>query len=351
MLESLKNLLGPIVVTGHTGFKGTWLMLLLEGLGIRSVGISLPAKPNSMYERLKMNSRFEEHFIDMTDIVHLEKILIKVNPSAIIHLAAESLVFNSYSHPYETFKTNVIGTANICQLGLQISSIKSILITTTDKVYENKNQRNRFKEEDSIKGGDPYSSSKAAVESVINMWQQISNNRGGPDFISLRAGNVIGGGDYAENRLLPDIVRSIFESKELLIRNPDSTRPWQHVLDPLLGYLLALSSSLENEIPRMSAFNFATSEASQSVNWALEVVNEQRYLDKVLKFKISPKTYYESNYLDLDASKAKEMLSWASKWSQREAIERTIAWWYKVIREKRDPYEVSIQEIREYLYS
>ena len=349
MFESLKNLSGPIVITGHTGFKGTWMMLLLEELGIDFVGISLPAKKNSMYERLNLGGRFKEYLLDITNFENLEKKMHEIKPTAIIHLAAQSLVNNSYDFPYETFRSNVLGTANICQTALELDVVDSVLIATTDKVYENQNQQKKFIESDSIKGGDPYSSSKAAVESVINMWQQISEARGGPDYISLRAGNVIGGGDYAENRLMPDIIRSLFETKNLEIRNLNSTRPWQHVLDPLFGYLLTLSNSLNKQIPRMSAFNFATDEVSQSVEWALEIVNENRYVNRSLKFELSLSSRYESKYLDLDATKAKEMLSWSSKWSQREAVDRTITWWYKVLRENLNPYEASIQEVREFL--
>lgn len=349
MLDSLKNLSGPIVITGHTGFKGTWMMLLLEELGIDFVGISLPAKKNSMYERLHLGDRYKEYLLDITNIKNLEKTLKKIKPVAIIHLAAQSLVLNSYDFPYETFQTNVLGTANICQSALEIDEINSVLIATTDKVYENKNQQIRFIESDSIAGGDPYSSSKAAVESVINMWQQISEARGGPDYISLRAGNVIGGGDYADNRLMPDIIRSLFEGKTLEIRNPKSTRPWQHVLDPLFGYLLALSKSIDKTIPRMSAFNFATVELSASVEWALEVVNKNKFVNEKLKYKTIPGSKHESTFLNLDSSKAKKTLSWNSKWNQKEAINRTIDWWYKVKKKKMNPLLISSQEIYEFL--
>ncbi len=351
MLSGLKNLPGPIVVTGHTGFKGTWLMLLLQELGVEFVGISLPAQTNSLYDRLNLRDRFKEYFLDICDFPKLEEVIKKIQPSAIIHLAAQSLVINSYAQPFETFRSNVLGTANVCQAGFEVKSINSILVATTDKVYENKGLQMKFREEDSIKGSDPYSSSKAAVESVINMWQQISISQEGPNYISMRAGNVIGGGDYAENRLLPDIIRSLFESGELRIRNPESTRPWQHVLDPIFGYLLVLSKSFEKTMPRMASFNFATTELSQSVRWALEVVNNHSYIKGRLKFSYVPNSTYESKYLDLDPSKAIQMLGWRPKWSQKEAIDRTITWWHKLLKENQDPYKLSIKEVREFLDS
>ena len=252
--ESLRRLPGPILVTGHTGFKGTWLTLLLETLGIRVVGISLPPESDSLYSLMARKNKIEEKFIDIRNLSDLHRTIQKFSPSAVLHMAAQPLVLESYESPLLTFETNVSGSANLFQSCLETSSVKSIGVITTDKVYKNLGSGRAFTESDPLEGRDPYSASKVGTESVVTAWREISLNNSGPQIFSLRAGNVLGGGDRATNRLLPDIVKSKLYGSPLLVRNPRSTRPWQHVLDPLHGYLLALEKSLSNEIA--PAYNF-----------------------------------------------------------------------------------------------
>jgi CDP-glucose 4,6-dehydratase len=215
-------------------------MLLLEKLSIEAVGVSLPPEKDSLYSRAGMEGRRNEYFQDIRDSHELSRIFGKVAPSAIIHLAAKSLVVDAYEYPFETFTSNVSGTINVLDAARNTSSVLTVGAVTTDKVYENLKQSRPFLEQDKISGNEPYSSSKAAMEMVVLGWQQLFHQYGGMYPVSLRAGNVIGGGDFSANRLLPDVVRALNTTTPIQVRNPSSVRPWQHVLDPLYGYLLAL---------------------------------------------------------------------------------------------------------------
>ena len=252
--SGLKALSGPVLITGHTGFKGTWMTLLLEELGIETVGVSLPPTKDSLYGRLERKGAIKEEFVDIRDFKSLGNVVRELNPSAVFHMAAQPLVMESYKTPRETFETNVMGTANLLSAALAVRSIQAISVITTDKVYRNENTGRRFLESDPLAGKDPYSASKVGTEAVVSAWQQIVDVEGGPRIISVRAGNVIGGGDFAENRIIPDLVRGIISGKPVKIRNPRSTRPWQHVLDPLCGYVQSIEYSLSGGKTRQ--FNF-----------------------------------------------------------------------------------------------
>jgi CDP-glucose 4,6-dehydratase len=328
--SGLKALSGPVLITGHTGFKGTWMTLLLEELGIETVGISLPPTKDSLYERLERNGVIEEEFVDIRDFESLGKAVTRFKPSAIFHMAAQPLVMESYKTPRETFETNVMGTANLLSAALNIKSILAVTVITTDKVYKNENTGRRFLESDPLAGKDPYSASKVGTEAVVSAWQQIVEVEGGPRFISVRAGNVIGGGDFAENRIIPDLVRGIILGKPVEIRNPMSTRPWQHVLDPLYGYVQALEYSLSNAQSRQ--FNFGPTENSLSVESVIDIFAKEfpdslkltiNHFDKVKKM--------ESIELDLDSTLASRELNWSPKFNQVQAISNTAQWWKKVL--------------------
>ncbi len=308
----------PILVTGHTGFKGTWLTLMLRELGIHVVGFSLKAKPNSMYERLGLEGAVPEIFADIRDEEKLGNFLEIHKPSAIFHLAGQPLVIESYKDPKGTFDTNVMGTANLLKHAEKISNLEAVLVTTTDKVYRNENTGHRFIESDPLQGIDPYSASKVATEAVIKAWQGMS--RGSLRLISARSGNVIGGGDYSADRVIPDCVRAYETSSLLSIRNPGSVRPWQHVLEPLAGYLLALGYGKD------AAYNFGPSEKMDLT--VLEVVEEFR---EQFKFEYQliheNEIHYESSLLSLDSSFAQERLNWRPTYTQKEAIKLTANWW------------------------
>ncbi len=343
--EALRRLPGPVLVTGHTGFKGTWLTLLLERLNIPVVGISLPPEPDSLYSILDRKNKIEENFIDIRNLGDLQNTIQKFTPSAVLHMAAQPLVLESYESPLSTFETNVIGTANLLQSCLKTNSVETIGVITTDKVYKNLGSGRAFIESDPLEGRDPYSASKVGAESVITAWREISNRGGGPQIFSLRAGNVIGGGDRANHRLLPDIVKSKLYEKPLLVRNPQSARPWQHVLDPLHGYLLALEKSMKNEIS--PAYNFGPAAKSLTVENVINIANKAWGNSiEVKKSDNSKNDKYEAGDLAIDASLSHKELGWSPIWSQEGAVTSTINWWKQVSTGGLTAYQSCLHDIR-----
>jgi CDP-glucose 4,6-dehydratase len=342
-LSELVN--GPVLITGHTGFKGAWLTMLLQKIGIEVVGFSLPPLEDSLYSRVNMLGGIEEHFGDIRDVTEVSSVIKKFNPVAIMHLAAQPLVLESYNSPTETFDINCMGTANILQSGTLTKSVKSIIVVTTDKVYENNNLGIPFKEDDPLKGKDPYSSSKVAAEAAISAWQQIAISDLGPKIISVRAGNVIGGGDLAKNRLIPDLIRSLLNKTTVEIRNPKSTRPWQHVLDPLCGYIKVLNSSFSGEID--SAFNFGPGEKSLEVQEVIDIAQKAWPNMFQVSIQNSQEPKYEAFSLELDSKRSNEKLGWIPGWSQSEAIKKTITWWKNLIVKDNSPIDLCNLDINE----
>ena len=330
-VDGLKSIDGPILVTGHSGFKGTWLTLLLERLGIETVGYSLPPASDSIFARIGRGGTISECFADIRDVSTLSKFIRSQKPSAIIHMAAQPLVLDSFINPRYTFETNVMGTANLLESAFECSSVRNVVVVTTDKVYRNSDDaRLFFKESDALEGKDPYSASKVGAEAVVAAWQTISKVSGGPNVISVRAGNVIGGGDYAVNRLLPDIIRSFISGEDIVLRNPKSTRPWQHVLDPLVGYLGALMYAHRGG--QVRAFNFGPTGKNLSVlevtelalsNWSQEVKGN-------LKIENSQKPF-ESEYLQLNSELGHKLLGWSPTLSQSQSVVSTLNWWNKTL--------------------
>jgi CDP-glucose 4,6-dehydratase len=349
-LKNLSNLEGPILVTGHTGFKGTWLTFLLEELGLSVIGISKEPLKESLYELANRKAKIPEIYSDLCEIDNVENFLRDHKPSVIFHLAAQALVLESYKNPLETFKTNVMGTVNILDIAYRTDFVKSIVISTTDKVYENLDTGKLFVETDALKGKDPYSASKVGTEAVITAWQQIRRIHGGPQITAVRAGNVIGGGDLAENRLMPDIARGLKKGTKVEIRNSASTRPWQHVLDPLVGYVLVSESHFMDK--EIDSINFGPTEKSISVKEVCDIVS--KITDDKINFQFSEiktndMSQQESILLDLDSTKAQKELGWRPNWSQREAIEVTIKWWQEVLDNSVDPRAACLGDIRKLL--
>jgi CDP-glucose 4,6-dehydratase len=341
ILRVKQKLNSPVLLIGHTGFKGTWLTLLLEKLGVNLTGISLPADKASIYSNLNRYGKIHEYFQDIRDANQTEKLIRKIKPKYIIHLAAQPLVLNSYKVPRETFETNVMGTVNILDAALKIDECEHIVISTTDKVYKNDDSGQRFTEDSAFGGKDPYSWSKVGTEAAIGAWQQIVSVNGGPKITSVRAGNVIGGGDQAENRLLPDLVKSFSSNSNILLRNPQSTRPWQHALDPLWGYVLALTS--ESTEP---AFNFSPDGKSLTV---LEVANiaASTWGSNMNIETESQQSKIESNILELNSSLASTTLNWKNKWSQENAVISTVSWWKSIQENKLSPVEACDANLEE----
>ena len=346
LISHLKESGSSVLLTGHTGFKGTWLTLLLERLGIEVFGYSLEPDKSSLYCRLGRTGKVIEVFDDIRNYNKLKEFMSKVQPTFVIHMAAQPLVLESYDRPKETFDVNVMGTINLLEISRIVESIKIVGVVTTDKVYKNTGSGRRFIESDQLEGSDPYSASKVATESAIKAWSAIKSTGNNPRIVSLRAGNVIGGGDLANNRLIPDIIKGFQLGKKVEIRNSMSTRPWQHVLDPLFGYLAAIEHALHDDSAR--AFNFGPSEGSLSVGKVVDIASkilnvEFDLIDNGLPLK------YESKFLDLDSSLAREQLGWSPSWSQEEAITSTINWWQKVLVQKGDPYTLCLEDIEKRL--
>jgi CDP-glucose 4,6-dehydratase len=344
-LEKLKNLHRPVMITGHTGFKGTWLTLLLESQGIEVSGLSLHPEEDSLYSRLERNGKIHENFVDIRDFNSVNSVINSVKPSVIFHMAAQPLVLQSYIDPRGTFETNVMGTANILESVSGLKNRSYVVAITTDKVYENHETGRKFREEDKLQGKDPYSASKVGTESVVAAWKNIWKVNDSHKICSVRAGNVIGGGDFAKDRLIPDIIRGIQDQTAIEIRNPASSRPWQHVLDPLSGYVFAAGALLDEM--NLDGVNFGPTEQSLSVRSVIDIAEED--FRGQVKFFVSTKQTeqtLESGLLDLDSSLARTKLGWAPKWNQEEAIHLTFSWWKNVLSGVNSATEACNQDIK-----
>ena len=344
----LVNLPGPIFLTGHTGFKGTWMTLLLQKLGIEVVGIALPSTNESLFSKVEDSMFSISEYLDIRDRNAVNQVFAKYRPSAVIHLAAQPLVLESYAQPRETFETNVMGTVNVLEACFRTETVKSIIVATTDKVYRNFELDINFCETDALEGKDPYSASKVAVESVVNAWNQIAKVKGGPPVVAVRAGNVIGGGDWASNRLLPDIIRGFISGGPIEIRNPTNTRPWQHVLDPLVGYLLALEANIDSQ--KFTSINFGPSDENLSVAQVVEIATSVWENKIEVNYRENSRLdFREARSLNLDSNFAKEHLNWNPQITQKEAVASTVNWWKRVSFRESTAIDECNQTITDYL--
>ncbi len=345
--NALQKLPGPVLITGHTGFKGTWMTLLLQHLGIPVIGYSLKPEKDSLYSRAKLNGQIPEKFGDIRSYKKLKNFITSHQPSVIVHMAAQPLVLESYKIPLETFDVNVMGTANVLDISFNIKSVQAVLVVTTDKVYKNDNNAPGFIESDPLEGNDPYSASKVGTESAVKAWQKISEVSGGPKVFSVRAGNVIGGGDYARNRLIPDLVRSVLIKKEdIVLRNSESTRPWQHVLDPLVGYISALDLSLKGTSE--SSYNFGPLETSLPVAKVAERFIKLSKSNLQIRFEKSVRIQ-EATSLNLNIDKSRAILNWSCQWDQIRSVDLSFNWWAKVLNQGMSSKEACLEDIREFL--
>jgi CDP-glucose 4,6-dehydratase len=338
-----------ILVTGHTGFKGFWLSTLLEAIGAEVVGLSDGYRDTSLYALAKPKHQMAEHFIDIRNRKSIESYFQSNDYDAIFHLAAQPLVLESYKDPLTTFETNVLGTANIISSATQNPRVKFILVITTDKVYENDDSGTPFSEGARLGGHDPYSASKAAAEIIASSLRGISE-KDGPQIITARAGNVIGGGDDSPNRLIPDLVRSLSENLPISIRNPASTRPWQHVLDPLAGYLRIGELCLEGK-PVSHAYNLGPGKSDHfSVEEVCAAVGKSWGSHPNIQGAPQDWSQFrEAKLLSLDSSLAERELGWRNKLSTAEAIEWTVEW-EKIVREyKGNPLEQTRKQVERFL--
>ena len=334
-----------ILITGHTGFKGSWLALLLKELGVEVIGLSMPPKqPQSLFSQARINSVMtHDYFVDIRDAAKVEKIFQHLNIDYVFHLAAQAFVRNSIQNPLESITTNVTGTANILIASLASKTVLGVTNVTTDKVYENFEAREPFKESDRLGGNNPYSASKAAVELISTSLTYSCNPRNIP-VTMVRAGNVIGGGDWGEDRLVPDLVRSLYSNSKLLIRNPNATRPWQHVLDCLYGYMLVAQSHFEgkNDGPRAINFGPGKSMAVMELIRHFEVAFDRRAAIEISKSNIP-----ENNWLELNSQLANDYLGWQTSFSTLVAVTQT-AEWYSRFERGKDAQEMMREEIEKF---
>ena len=324
------------------------MTFLLEHLNVPVVGYSLPAEKGSLFDRAERKGAIPEAFADIRDYGTLEMFIDQHKPSKIIHMAAQPLVLKSYENPRETFDINVMGTVNVLDIAFKKDYIKEIVIVTTDKVYRNDNSGRAFIESDPLEGKDPYSASKVGTEAVVVSWQQLAKVIGGPKVISVRAGNVIGGGDFAENRIIPDLIRGIALNRSVQIRNMESSRPWQHVLDPLIGYIFLISRM--GELSNTQSLNFGPKEKSLTVSKVVEIAKE---VFPSLDVKVTPKGHalnqIESQVLSIDSNQAFDLLGWKTYLTQELAITKTFEWWKSYFSNDVAAEELCRTEIQTYV--
>lgn len=336
-----------VFLTGHTGFKGSWMSLWLNDLGADVHGYSLaPITEPSLFELSKVSTRIHSVLGDIRDFEKLQKAIKECNPEVVIHMAAQPLVRKSYRDPIETYSTNVMGTVNILEASRGCSNLRCIVNVTTDKVYENKELDIPFKEEDRLGGFDPYSNSKACSELVTSSYRSAFYNTSGVKVVTARAGNVIGGGDWSEDRLIPDIIRALVNKDKVTIRSPRAIRPWQHVLESLAGYL-ELTQYLYNTSEYIESWNFGP--GTSDFMTVGEIVNfiktDMPHL--ALNFEVETANLHEAQILKLDNSLAKKNLNWSSHWDAKKAIRQTFHW-YEQYLNGADAFELTMSQIKEF---
>ena len=337
-----------VLVTGHTGFKGGWLSLWLQHLGADVVGYGLPPDTEpSLFKEIDAQAAGESIFADVRDRAKLLDVMENERPEHVFHLAAQPLVRRSYRDPVGTFETNVMGTANLLDAVRQVDSVCSCVVITSDKCYQNMECAHAYRESDPLGGYDPYSASKAAAEIVVSSFRQsfFSDDRCG--VASARAGNVIGGGDWAEDRILPDCIRALTKGERVKVRSPTAVRPWQHVLEPLYGYLL-LSMKLRDDPKSFGgAWNFGPMVSQYTVGQLVDdVVNAwgSGEWDDIS----DAKAVHEAHYLRLDSTKANVGLGWMPKLEVKQSVELTVAW-YRRNQERVAMREFTLQQIAAYM--
>jgi CDP-glucose 4,6-dehydratase len=352
-----------VLITGHTGFKGSWLSLWLVHLGARVSGIALaPSTRPNLFELARLQELLEHRVGDICHTETVAEVFRSYQPEVVFHLAAQPIVRRSYYDPITTFVTNVIGTANVLEAIRNCHSVKSAVIITTDKCYENREWLWGYREIDRLGGHDPYSTSKACAELVVQCYQRsyfqqvgnygnstsTTNHRASVGVATARAGNVIGGGDWAEDRLIPDAIRAVTRGDVLQVRNPHAVRPWQHVLEPLHGYLILAERLYHDPTAFSEPWNFGPEpDDSVTVGTVLDLVT--RHWPEIKWRPVSEvQPLHESRWLYLDCSKARHRLGWRPRWNLQHAVEKTVSWYLAVLQHAQDARAVSLQQISEY---
>ena len=346
-----------VLLTGHTGFKGSWLALWLDALGAQVTGYALaPATTPSLFELAQVTRAVRSVEGDVRDLVGLQRALADSRAEVVIHMAAQSLVRRSYTSPVETYETNVLGTVNLLEAVRQARGVRAVVVVTSDKCYENREWVWGYRESEPMGGRDPYSSSKGCAELVTAAYRQSffavqagARRADVPAVASARAGNVIGGGDWAEDRLVPDIMRAIWQDEAVVIRHPAAVRPWQHVLDPLGGYLLLAERLCGEEGARYAeGWNFGPGdEDARPVRWIVERVTAAWGAGARWELDAAGQHPHEAHYLKLDCTQARTQLGWRPRWSISQALDATVAW-YRGYKAGQDVRDMTIEQINAY---
>lgn len=340
-----------VLLTGHTGFKGAWLALWLQSLGAQVCGFAngVPTEP-SLYELARVGEDMEGVRGDVRDPAAIADALVAHTPEIVIHMAAQSLVRRSFAEPRETYETNVMGTVNLLDAVRRNAGVRVLVNVTSDKCYDNREWEWGYRESEPMGGHDPYSNSKGCAELVTDAYRRsFFGDPAGTRVASARAGNVIGGGDWAEDRLVPDLMRAALSGEPLRVRNPEAIRPWQHVLNPLSGYLL-LAQSLWETPEHASGWNFGPAEEdARPVAWIVARLSE--LWQGELRISEDPGPHpHEARYLKLDSSRARAHLGWRPKWDLPDGLEAVVNW-YLALREGGDMRAVTCEQIRAFQYS
>jgi len=335
-----------ILIIGHTGFCGSWLTLILSLFSKKIFGIALPPnRDQKLFKLFNLKKKINSQFIDICDYKKLEVAIKKINPNIIFHLASQPIVLESFKNPMNTFQTNVIGTSNILNICRKIDNLKSMVIITSDKCYENKENKNFFLETDPLGGDDIYSASKACQEIVTNSYRKNYFFKKNISVSTARAGNIIGGGDWTQNRLIPDFFKSFKSNKVLTIRNPKSVRPWQYILDVLCGYIKLSYAQYKNS-KLQGAWNFGPLKKNQKT--VFEVINLIKTINpsfKKVKVKYKSLRVYESKVLNLNSIKANKFLNWKPKFNIEKNLKNTSDWY---LIKKNKILDYSIKHIKDY---
>ena len=345
-----------VFITGVTGFKGSWLAIWLTSLGAKVYGYALdPPTVPSLFVLSDLKDKIKFTNGDVRDIEALRQSVVECQPDIVFHLAAQPIVRQSYEEPILTYETNVIGTAKLLEVVRTCTSVKAVVLITTDKCYDNKEWVWGYREIDPLGGYDPYSSSKACAELVISGYRssffnpQDYGNEHHVAIASARAGNVIGGGDWAKDRIVPDTIKALINGQTVVVRNPNAIRPWQHVLEPLCGYMM-LAEKLYSDGPSYGeAWNFGpNSSDEQPVEYLVKsLCNLWPKPGAQYRIESGLKNVHEAAYLKLDCSKSRQRLGWQPVWDIEEALQMTVAWFENFL-ENRDSYELCIEQVTEY---
>jgi CDP-glucose 4,6-dehydratase len=340
----------PVFVTGHTGFKGAWLTTWLSGVGAGVTGYALdpPTDPN-LFDAIGLRDRIRHVVADVRDLDRLTAVVTATQPVAIFHLAAKALVRRAYEEPRETFETNVMGTVNVLEAARACPSVRAVVVVTSDKSYENLETGRPFVETDPMGGRDPYAASKGAAELVTAAYRD-SFFADGAAIASVRAGNVIGGGDWAPDRIIPDSVRALVAGQPIVVRNPDAVRPWQHVLEPLSGYLRLGALLLRDGRRYAGPWNFGPTDdaGERPVRWVVERFLAEWGSGSWTTPPDLGRQPHEALRLSLDSAKSREQLGWAPVWDGEEAVRRTAAWYREYDRDPAAARALVDEQLRAY---